>query len=120
MTSKNEQNPYSMVEISWADAHCGDSGWLTLDEYEDDGEVIVKSCGYLIPVGDPGSKDKHVTLWQSLCEGDGIHPFHIPVDMVRAMKILHHPHDGKSLTRVFGCDTLIGGGQSNERTNKQT
>jgi hypothetical protein len=108
-----------MVEIYWADAHCGNSGWLTLDEYEDDGEVIVRTCGYLIPVGDPGSKDKHVTLWQSICDGDGIHPFHIPVDMVRQMKLLHSPHDGKGLTNVFGCDTFDGGGQ-HENTNNQT
>lgn len=79
---------YSMVHVTWADTHLSDGGWLDLSEYEDDGECIVNSLGYLIPVGDAGSKDKHVTLWQTLCDGEGIHAIHIPVGMVRQIKIL--------------------------------
>jgi len=79
---------YSMVHVKWADTHLSDGGWLDLSEYEDDGECIVNSLGYLIPVGDAGSKNKHVTLWQTLCDGEGIHAIHIPVGMVREIKIL--------------------------------
>jgi hypothetical protein len=77
-----------MVHVKWADTHLSDGGWLDLSEYEDDGECIVNSLGYLIPVGDAGSKNKHVTLWQTLCDGEGIHAIHIPVGMVREIKIL--------------------------------
>jgi hypothetical protein len=43
--------------VYWADACGGDAGWLTLDEVEDDGEVLVQSVGFLVPVGDAGSKE---------------------------------------------------------------
>ncbi len=79
---------YSAVLVEWADAHTSEAGWLELDGYEDDGEVIVTTVGFLVPVGDPGSKDGHVSLWQTLCQGEGIHGFHIPVQMVRQIKVL--------------------------------
>ena len=79
---------YSVVWVEWADAHTSEAGWLELDEYEDDGEVLVSTVGFLIPVGDAGSKDGHVSLWQTLCQGEGIHGFHIPVQMVRQIKVL--------------------------------
>lgn len=81
-------NRYPIVMVTWADTHMSASGWLELKDYEDDGECIVASVGYHIPVGDPGSKDKHVSLWQTLCKGEGIHAIHIPVGMVRDLKIL--------------------------------
>jgi hypothetical protein len=77
-----------IVWVQWADAHMSESGWLDLTDYSDDGETIVDSVGFLIPVGEPGSKDQHVTLWQSLCKGEGIHAMHIPVQMVRSIKVL--------------------------------
>lgn len=79
---------FSIVLIRWADAHMGDAGWLELAEYEDDGETIVESVGFLIPVGEAGSKKDHVTLWQSLCDDEGIHAMHIPIGMVREVKVL--------------------------------
>ena len=79
---------YKIVYVTWADAHCSESGWVDLDDYNDDGEIIVHTTGFLIPLGDAGSKDKHVSLWQSLSGGEGIHGFHIPVQMVRNMKTL--------------------------------
>ena len=82
---------YKIVLVSWADAHCSESGWLDLDEYVDDGEQLVYTTGFLVPVGDDGSKDKHVTLWQTISEDDAIHAMHIPVAMVRDIKILHDP-----------------------------
>jgi hypothetical protein len=79
---------YPIALIRWADAHCGEGGWQELDYYEDDGECIVTSVGYLIPVGDPGAKADHVTLWQTITQGEGIHPFHVPVGMVRSLVLL--------------------------------
>ena len=79
---------YSIVWVEWADAHTSEAGWLELDGYEDDGEVLVSTVGFLIPVGDAGSKDGHVSVWQTLCQGEGIHGFHIPVQMVRQIKVL--------------------------------
>ena len=77
-----------MVLVTWADTHLSEGGWLDLADYEDDGECIVASVGFHIPVGDPGSKEKHLTLWQTLCQEEGIHAIHIPVGMVREIKIL--------------------------------
>jgi hypothetical protein len=73
------------VLIHWADAHCGLPGWLELDDYEDDGEIIVTTVGFLVEEGQPGSKEKHITVWQTIADGDGIHPFHIPFKMVRQL-----------------------------------
>ena len=79
---------YPMVLVTWADTHLSEGGWLDLPDYEDDGECIVASVGFHIPVGDPGSKEKHLTLWQTLCKDEGIHAIHIPLLMVREIKIL--------------------------------
>lgn len=84
MTQTNK----TIVLVQWADTHMSDSGWLDLDKYEDDGEMLVDTVGFLIPVGEPGSKDQHVTVWQTLCKGEGIHAIHIPVGMVRDIKVL--------------------------------
>jgi hypothetical protein len=85
-----EGRKYTMVLVTWADTHLSEGGWLDLDEYEDDGECLVSSVGFQIPVGDPGSKDKHLTLWQTLCKEEGIHAIHIPIGMVRDIKILQN------------------------------
>lgn len=79
---------HPMVLVTWADTHLSEGGWLDLPDYEDDGECIVASVGFHIPVGDPGSKEKHLTLWQTLCKDEGIHAIHIPIGMVREIKIL--------------------------------
>jgi hypothetical protein len=86
----DEGRKYPMVLVTWADTHLSEGGWLDLDEYEDDGECLVSSVGFQIPVGDPGSKDKHLTLWQTLCKEEGIHAIHIPIGMVRDIKILQN------------------------------
>lgn len=82
-------NPYPAVFIRWADAHCGDGGWLGLEDYEDDGECIVETVGFLVPSDEPGGKDKHVTVWQTYMDGEGINPFHIPVGMIRGIFVLN-------------------------------
>jgi hypothetical protein len=79
---------YPIVLVKWADAHCSEGGWLTLEDYEDTGETIVESVGFLVPVPDSGSKKDHVTIWQTYCEGDVIHAIHIPVGMIRDIKVL--------------------------------
>ena len=78
----------SIVYVQWADTHMSEGGWLELDEYEDDGETIVASVGFLIPVGEAGSKRDHISLWQTICEDQAIHAMHIPVGMVREIKVL--------------------------------
>jgi hypothetical protein len=83
-----EKNNYAIVLIRWADAHAGEGGWLSLDEYEDEGEVIVETVGFLVPADAPGGKKDHVTVWQSYHEGEGIHPFHVPCSMVRSIKTI--------------------------------
>jgi hypothetical protein len=77
-----------MALIYWADACGGDPGWLTLEDVEDDGEVLVQSTGFLVPTEDPGAKQNHVTLLQSFHDGDGINLFHIPIGMVRKIILL--------------------------------
>lgn len=81
-------NDYPIVLVEWADACGGDAGWLALDAVEDDGETIVKSVGFLVPVGEGGAKQGHVTLLQSYHEGEGINLFYIPVGMVRKTFVL--------------------------------
>ena len=83
-----EKNNYPVVFIQWADAHAGEGGWQELESYEDEGEVIVETVGFMVPADSPGGKKDHVTVWQSYHEGEGIHPFHIPSSMVRSLKII--------------------------------
>lgn len=80
--------PYPIVLIRWADAHCGPAGWTELDNYEDDGEAMISTVGFLVAEGRPGSKVGHVTVWQTVNDGDAIHPFHIPDEMVREIVYL--------------------------------
>ena len=75
--------------VIWADAHCGDPGWLELDHVEDDGEMLVHTVGFLVPADEEGGKKDHVTLWQTINDGEGIHPFYIPAAMVRKIVLLN-------------------------------
>lgn len=74
-----------IVLVTWADAHGSQGGWVELDDYKDEGETIISTAGFLINEGEPGGKAGHVSIWQSLQGGEGIHGFHIPVAMVRSM-----------------------------------
>lgn len=87
-TPTEKTTNHSFVLVRWADTHMSEGGWLDLDSYEDDGECIVETAGFLVPLGEPGSKDGHVSIWQSLCKNEGIHGTHIPVAMVRDLKII--------------------------------
>lgn len=79
---------YPIVLIRWADAHMSQPGWLDLEEVADSGEAIVETVGFLIPDGDPGSKPGHVSLWQTVGDGQAIHGMWIPVAMVRETVLL--------------------------------
>jgi hypothetical protein len=74
--------------VQWADAHCGNTGWHTLEDYDDDGELMVYTTGFLVHADQPGGKAGHVTVWQTVTDGDGIHPFHIPTAMVRRVQVI--------------------------------
>lgn len=87
-TTEYDPPAYPMALVYWADACGGDPGWLTLEDVEDDGEVLVQSIGFLVPTEDPGGKQNHVTLLQSFHDGDGINLFYIPVGMVRKIILL--------------------------------
>ena len=78
-----------VVSVRWADAHCGPSGWVELDDYTDDQEELVTTVGFMTPEGSLGFKPGHVTLWQTISGRDGIHPFHIPAAMVRQITVLY-------------------------------
>ena len=89
MMTEFEPQRYPIVLVYWADACGGDAGWLALDDLEDDGETVVQSTGFLVPVGDAGAKEKHITLLQSIHDGEGINLFYIPVDMVRKIIVMN-------------------------------
>lgn len=86
------ENEFPIVLIRWADAHGGEGGWQELEDYEDDGEVIISTVGFLIPHDMPGGKKDHLTVWQTITEGEGIHPFHIPAGMVREVTLVTKPN----------------------------
>lgn len=79
---------YPIVLIKWADAQGEEPGWLSLEELEDDGEVIVSTVGFLIPADEAGGKHDHVSVMQSYHGGEAIHVFRIPVGMVRSMSVM--------------------------------
>lgn len=80
--------PYPVVLVEWADAHMSEAGWQELDSLEDDGERMVQTIGFLVPDSDPGGKPGHVSLWQTMCQGEGIHGMWIPTGMVRRIIVL--------------------------------
>lgn len=85
----------TIVEITWADTHSGGTGWTPISEI-DQAEYIIKSCGYLLSIGD-GGKENHITLYQSRTEDDDLdHILHIPVAMIRNIKAIDIPHIAKT------------------------
>ena len=79
--------PYQIGMLVWADAHAGEGGWQELAELEDDGECLVTTVGFIVPPAE-GGKEGHITLWQTINDGEGINPFHVPLGMVRSLKII--------------------------------
>jgi hypothetical protein len=85
MTPKTELQPVILV---WADAHADSEGWTARGEWEIDGELLVETCGWLLPV-DEGGKEGHVTIIQSITPHDDIdHVIHVPVSMSRSLTFL--------------------------------
>lgn len=96
----SEAPDYPIVLVLWRDAFSHYNSWTTLDDIVDDQEeAIVYSTGYMVGEDKPGGRAGHVTLWQTMSEGDAINQFCIPKDMV--VNIVHL--SGKeSLTDPFG------------------
>lgn len=92
MTESN----HPIVIVYWADAHAGNGGWLPMEDYEDDGECIITTVGFLVPHDEPGGKKDHITVWQTITDGEGIHPFHIPAAMVREVKVVSTPENSET------------------------
>jgi hypothetical protein len=95
---KMDQTDPVIAVVYWADAHCGEGGWQTLEDYEDDGEAIVTTVGFLVPHDSPGGKKDHITVWQTITDGEGIHPFHIPGAMVRGVKLVTLPEETSNIS----------------------
>jgi hypothetical protein len=79
----------AIVFIEWADAHQATDGWTAIEDLEDDGERIIHTVGFLLPV-DEGGKEDHVTIVQSFdVEQEMVdNVLHVPSSMVRKMKVV--------------------------------
>lgn len=85
-----ELESFVTVRVTWTDAHAGPEQWASLDELEQ-GEFLVGSVGYLIPVS-AGGKEGHVTIAQSLTQDGHIdHVLYVPVGMVKHLVALDPP-----------------------------
>lgn len=83
-----ETTEHQAAFVIWADAHSDGIGWTPRDEVGTDGELLVKTCGWLLPAGE-GGKEGHVTIAQSITPHDDIdHIIHIPKGMVRSVTFL--------------------------------
>ena len=76
----------SVVLVTWHDAHSGAESWISIKDLDSD-PAVVESVGFLLN-GEEGGKPDHVTLYQSRNEDSLDHVLHIPVGMVRTIKVL--------------------------------
>ena len=74
------------VIVTWHDAHSGAESWINIKDLDTE-PAEVQSVGFLLATSDGGKPD-HVTLYQSRNEDSLDHVLHIPVGMVRTMKVL--------------------------------
>ena len=74
------------VLVTWHDAHSGAESWINIKDLDTE-PAEVQSVGFLLATSD-GGKPEHVTLYQSRNEDSLDHVLHIPVGMVRTMKVL--------------------------------
>lgn len=74
-----------IVVIEWADAHAGADSWTSIDSLDKDGEVVIVTAGFLLPI-EQGGRDQHVTIVQSFDDTHVDHVLHVPVAMIRSMK----------------------------------
>lgn len=84
-----ETTDFQAVAVVWADAHSDGDGWTPRDEVGTEFcELLVKTCGWLLPAGE-GGKDGHITVAQSITPHDDIdHIIHIPKGMIRTVTFL--------------------------------
>ena len=76
----------TVVLVTWHDAHSGAESWINIKDLDTE-PAEVESVGFLLATSDGGKPD-HVTLYQSRNEDSIDHVLHIPVRMVRTMKVL--------------------------------
>ena len=76
----------TVVLVTWHDAHSGAESWINIKDLDTD-PAEVQSVGFLLATSDGGKPD-HITLYQSRNEDSVDHVLHIPVGMVRTMKVL--------------------------------
>lgn len=76
----------TVVLVTWHDAHSGAESWINIKDLDTD-PAEVQSVGFLLATSDGGKPD-HITLYQSRNEDSLDHVLHIPVGMVRTMKVL--------------------------------
>ena len=76
----------TVVLVTWHDAHSGAESWINIKDLDTD-PAEVQSVGFLLATGDGGKPD-HVTLYQSRNEDSVDHVLHIPVGMVKHIKVL--------------------------------
>ena len=76
----------TVVLVTWHDANSGAESWINIKDLDTE-PAEVQSVGFLLATSDGGKPD-HVTLYQSRNEDSVDHILHIPVRMVRTMKVL--------------------------------
>jgi len=76
----------TVVLVVWHDAHSGSESWINIKDLDSE-PAEVKSVGFLLAMSD-GGKPNHVTLYQSRNEDSLDHVLHIPVGMVKSIKLL--------------------------------
>ena len=74
------------VLVIWHDAHSGSESWINIKDLDTE-PAEVKSVGFLLVPADGGKAD-HITLYQSRNEDSLDHVLHIPVGMVKSVKLL--------------------------------
>ena len=76
----------TVVLVTWHDAHSGSESWINIKDLDTD-PAEVQSVGFLLATTDGGIAD-HITLYQSRNEESVDHVLHIPVCMVKSIKLL--------------------------------
>ena len=76
----------TVVLVTWHDAHSGSESWINIKDLDTD-PAEVQSVGFVLATSDGGKPD-HITLYQSRNEESVDHVLHIPVGMVKSIKVL--------------------------------
>ena len=76
----------TVVLVTWHDAHSGAESWINIKDLDTE-PAEVQSVGFLLATSDGGKPD-HITLYQSRNEDSVDHVLHIPVGMVKTIKVL--------------------------------